>query len=394
MSSSKCATIILARGGSKGVPGKNLRLVGGISLIGRAVRAGIQATSQAAVYVSTDEGAIADEARLHGARIIERPADLSGDGASSEAGWLHALPLIRADFPSLERLVFLQCTSPFIKGTDIDDCVKAMLDVEAACALSVVEDHSFLWGLDSQGRGVGQNHDHTQQRKRRQDLPPQFRENGAIYCVNAAAFEATGQRFCGPVALCPVDQPPLEIDSFADLDLASVMAHSVDQSGIDTATLKDIRALVMDFDGVHTDNLVLTDQDGRETVRTSRSDGMGLAELKRRTDIHHLIVSKERNPVVLARAAKLKIEVQSAVDDKVAALDLWLTDHGLDWSQMLYVGNDINDAPAMRKAGLAACPSDSHSDILGLAQWILPQPGGHGALRHICDTLVALHDPT
>jgi N-acylneuraminate cytidylyltransferase len=186
----------------------------------------------------------------------------------------------------------------------------------------------------------------------------------------------------------------LEIDSFADLDLASVMAHSVDQSGIDTATLKDIRALVMDFDGVHTDNLVLTDQGGRETVRTSRSDGMGLAELKRRTDIHHLIVSKERNPVVLARAAKLKIEVQSAVDDKVAALDLWLTDHGLDWSQMLYVGNDINDAPAMRKAGLAACPSDSHSDILGLAQWILPQPGGHGALRHICDTLVALHDPT
>ena len=389
MSSAQSATVILARGGSKGVPHKNLRVVGGVSLIGRAVRAGLQAQSQAAVYVSTDDRAIADEARLHGARIIDRPVDLSGDGASSEAGWLHALPLIRADFPKLGQLVFLQCTSPFIKGSEIDACVQAMLEAGAACALSVVEDHSFLWGLDAQGRGIGQNHDHTKQRKRRQDLPPQYRENGAIYCVDAAAFEATGQRFCGTVALCPVDQPALEIDSLADLDLASVMAQSIDQNGVDPAALKNIRALVMDFDGVHTDNMVLTDQDGRETVRTSRGDGMGLAELARHTDIKRLIVSKERNPVVLARAAKLGIEVQAAIDDKVAALDLWLTEQGLEWSQMLYIGNDINDAAAMRKAGLSACPSDAHGDILRLAHWVLPQPGGRGALRHLCDTLVA-----
>lgn len=392
MSSDQCATVILARGGSKGVAGKNLRPVAGVSLIGRAVRAGVQATSAGAVYVSTDDDAIAAEARRHGACIIERPADLSGDTASSEAGWLHALPRLRADLPDLKHLVFLQCTSPFITGADIDACLQAMHDADAACALSVVEDHSFLWGLDAQGRGTGQNHDHTTQRQRRQDLPPQYRENGAIYCVDAAKFEATGQRFCGPVALCPVNQPPLEIDSMADLELASVMAQSVDQSGIAPDALKQVRALVMDFDGVHTDNLVMTDQNGVETVRTSRGDGMGLGELARRTDIKRLIVSKERNPVVLARAAKLGIEVQGAVDDKVAALDLWLTTQGLDWTQMLYVGNDINDAPAMQKAGLAACPSDSHNDVLGLAQWILPHPGGRGALRHLCDVLVAAHD--
>lgn len=393
MPSHQCATVILARGGSKGVPGKNLRVVGGVSLIGRAVRAGVQANSQAAVYVSTDDDAIADEARRYGARIITRPADLSGDGASSEAGWLHALPLIRAELPELQDLVFLQCTSPFIKGSDIDDCIAAMHKAKAACALSVVEDHSFLWGLDQDGCGMGQNHDHTQQRKRRQDLPPQYRENGAIYCVDAKAFEATGQRFCGPVALCPVDQPPMEIDSFADLELAGVLAQTIDNTGIAPAALGRVRALVMDFDGVHTDNLVLTDQDGRESVRTSRGDGMGLAELARRTDILRLIVSKERNPVVLARAAKLGIEVQAAIDDKVGALDTWLAQHNLTWDQMLYIGNDINDAAPMAKAGLAACPSDSHPDVIGIAQWILPQPGGRGALRHLCDVLVAHHDP-
>jgi N-acylneuraminate cytidylyltransferase len=393
MPSQTNATVILARGGSKGVPGKNMRPVGGVSLIGRAVRAGMQARSQAAVYVSTDDASVAAEARRFGARVIDRPADISGDTASSEAGWLHALPLIRADLPDLEHLVFLQCTSPFITGTDIDACMAALQDAGAACALSVVEDHSFLWGLDADGRGTGQNHDHTTQRKRRQDLPPQYRENGAIYCVNVAAFEATGQRFCGPVALCPVDQPPLEIDSLADLGLAGIIAHTRTHTGIATDTLRKIRALVMDFDGVHTDNLVFTDQNGTESVCTSRGDGMGLSELARRTDIRRLIVSKERNPVVLARAAKLSIEVMTSIDDKVTALDAWLADQGLTWDQMIYVGNDINDTAPMIRAGLAACPSDAHGDVLGLAQWILPYPGGRGALRHLCDVLTDAHDP-
>ena len=388
-----CATVILARGGSKGVPGKNMRPVGGVSLIGRAVRAAMQANSQAAVYVSTDDAGIAAQARLFGARIIDRPADISGDTASSEAGWLHALPLMRADLPALTHLTFVQCTSPFITGGDIDACLAALLEAGAACSLSVVEDHSFLWGLDADGRGVGQNHDHTQQRKRRQDLPPQYRENGAIYCVDAAAFEATGQRFCGPVALCPVDQPPLEIDSITDLELASVMANTREHSGVSMDALKRVRVLVMDFDGVHTDNLVITAQDGTESVTTSRGDGMGLAELARRTDVLRLIVSKERNPVVLARAAKLGIDVMAAIDDKVGALDTWLAEQGLTWEQMLYIGNDINDAAPMKKAGLAACPADAHADVLSLAQWILPHPGGRGALRQLCDVLVDAHDP-
>jgi len=367
MTQQRSATVILARGGSKGVPGKNLRPVGGVPLIARAVRAALAASTQSAVYVT-------------------RPAEISNDSASSEAGWLHALPLLRADFPDLSQLVFLQCTSPFISGADIDACVAAKLDANAACSLSVVEDHSFLWTLDASGLGTGQNHAHTEQRKRRQDLPPQYRENGAIYCVDAQAFEATGQRFCGPVALCPVDQPPLEIDSFADLALANVMAPRAGAPS--TEALSQIKALVMDFDGVHTDNLVLTDQDGRESVRTSRGDGMGLAELHRRTDIKRLIVSKERNPVVLARAAKLGIEVSAAVDDKVAMLDAWLAQQGLSWAQMLYVGNDINDAGPMGKAGLSACPSDAHAAVLPLADWVLTQAGGRGALREICDALI------
>lgn len=388
-SSETIVCIILARGGSKGVPGKNLRPVGGVSLVGRSVRAARQAGLVTQVYVSTDDAAIAAEARVHGAEVIDRPAEISGDTASSEAGWLHGLDVAKAQVGAVDRLVFLQCTSPFTTGGDIDACLTAQSQQGADCALSVIPDHSFLWGVDGDGFGRGTNHDETKQRQRRQDLPSQYCESGAIYCVDAAAFAKTGQRFCGTVALCPVDHPAVEIDTLADFELCSQIAQT---RGVPELTdrLQAIRAVVMDFDGVHTDNLVLTDQNGIETVRTSRGDGMGLGLLRDSGTHHLMILSKERNPVVTKRAEKLQIEVYQAVDDKVRALRDWLAARDLGWDQLLYVGNDVNDLEAMAHAGISACPSDSHVAVLGQADWILPHKGGQGALRSLCDTLLAL----
>ena len=181
--------VLLARGGSKGISGKNLRRVGRNSLVARSVLAAREASRVAAVYVSTDDAAIAREAAAFGARIIDRPADISGDTASSESGWLHALGPIRNDFPNVDRLVFLQCTSPFTTGADIEGCLDVMEAHDAACALSVLEDHSFLWRWSEDGSGTGVNHDEKVQRPRRQDLAPAFKENGAIYCVRVADFE-------------------------------------------------------------------------------------------------------------------------------------------------------------------------------------------------------------
>ena len=388
----RTACVILARGGSKGVPGKNLLPVAGVSLIGRSVRAGRAATGVGGVYVSTDDADIAAEARRFGATVIDRPAELAGDTASSESGWLHAVPIIRAAQPNLDTLVFLQCTSPFTTGADIDGCLSAMLDQNAACALSVIADHGFLWTTDADGFGTGVNHDHLQQRKRRQDLPPQYLENGAIYCVDAAAFERTGQRFCGPVALHAVDHPPVEIDTLQDFELCTRIALGRQTQEVSADRLHQIRAVVMDFDGVHTDNLVFTDQHGTETVRTSRGDGMGLSMLRDTGRWQLMIMSKERNPVVVARAKKLKIEVFHAVDDKVAALGDWLAQRNLGWEALLYVGNDVNDLGALKHAGVSVCPSDAHPTVLGAVDWILPQPGGKGALRSLCDHLLAI-DP-
>lgn len=381
------ACIILARGGSKGVPGKNLRKIGGVSLIGRSVRAARAASKVTAVYVSTDDVAIAREAEFYGALIIHRPEELSGDMATSEEGWLHAIEIIREDLPNLEKVVFLQCTSPFTRGDDIDCCLTQMEILEADCAISVLENHSFLWRQDNDKYGVGINHDEGEHRKRRQDLEPQYCESGAIYCVKLESFLLMRNRFCGKVALYQVDHPAIEVDTPQDLTLCSQIAQYNDHCEINSARLAGIKAIVMDFDGVHTDNSVITDQNGLESVCTSRGDGMGIAILRDSGRYHMMILSKERNDVVLKRAKKLQLDALHGIDDKVDALDFWLGDLDLNWCDLLYIGNDVNDLKAMKRAGLSACPMDAHTEVLSIADWILPKPGGRGALRALADII-------
>lgn len=379
--------ILLARGGSKGVPHKNLRRVGGLSLVARSVLAARNAERVSAIYVSTDDAEIAAEARSFGASVIERPADLSDDLATSESGWLHALSEIRLKRPEVANLVLLQCTSPFTTGADIDAALEVMEARDASCALSVVPDHGFLWSLDAKGYGQGVNHDHASQRKRRQDLPPKFRESGAFYCVKVADFEEVGQRFCGPVAVSPVNHPPVEIDTLEDLAICDAIAARSPPPAPANERLRAIKALVMDFDGVLTDDHAYVDQNGIESVMVSRSDGLGLESLRKASAIEMLILSKERNPVVSRRAEKLKIACLQAQDEKSVALDKWLISKNLTWDDVLYLGNDVNDLPPMRLAGLSACPVDAHYHVRSEAMWVLPQTGGDGFVRAVCDVL-------
>ncbi|AVX06124.1 pseudaminic acid cytidylyltransferase (plasmid) [Maritalea myrionectae] len=381
--------VILARGGSKGVKNKNLRRVGGISLVGRSIIAAKNAAMIERVFVSTDSPTIASEAEKFGAKIIWRPNSLSNDQATSESGWLHALGFIQEQYGRPENLVFLQCTSPFTSGAEIDGCLQKMFDTQSACAISVIPSHGFIWRENEDGFGVGVNHDEAAPRQRRQDLPPEFVESGAIYVVKTKEFSLKRSRFCGPVGLYQVDHPAIEIDTEEDLWLAQMVVIRGAGPLPPVQKLDDIKVLAMDFDGVHTDNTVFIDQNGNEIVQASRGDGMGIERLKAINNIKLLIVSKEKNSVVTKRAAKLGIEVYHAIDDKVEALNSWLEKNNCTWCEMLYVGNDINDIEAMQHAAISACPNDAHPSVLQTVDWVLPYSGGRGAIRFLCDTLTS-----
>lgn len=146
--------------------------------------------------------------------------------------------------------------------------------------------------------------------------------------------------------------------------------------------IRKIRLVVSDFDGVMTDNRVLVDENGKESVMVSRADGQGINTL-RELGIEVVILSTETNGVVTARAKKLGVVCIQSVNDKGKALSEYCVSQSIDLSQTAYIGNDINDYGAMKMAGLKIAPKDAYSEIKDVADIVTETMGGFGVIREI-----------
>lgn len=215
--------IVPARGGSKGVRGKNLQEVGGKSLIGRTVTTA--AACVQTVVVTTDCPDIAAEAERHGAVIVERPAALAEDATTSEVALLHALDNCSPG----EWFAFLQCTSPFLTVEDLGATIAPVRDGAADVAFTAADFHGHIWG-SCDSRMVGVNFDaYHSATLPRQARPKQWLETGAAYAIRTDRFRETGCRFFGHVV--PVECDPLravDIDTPGDLALARALAPILD----------------------------------------------------------------------------------------------------------------------------------------------------------------------
>lgn len=148
------------------------------------------------------------------------------------------------------------------------------------------------------------------------------------------------------------------------------------------------KAIVFDFDGVFTDNRVGITENGEEFAICSRSDGLGISQLKR-LNIPLLILSTETNPIVEHRARKLGIECIYGVKNKINILKEWIRKNNIN-RPIMYMGNDINDSECLSFADIAVLPSDAHSDVVPFADIVLCRKGGNGAVRELCDFIVKL----
>ncbi|OEV11671.1 N-acylneuraminate cytidylyltransferase [Streptomyces nanshensis] len=397
--------MIPARGGSKGVPAKNLATVGGDPLVVRAVRACLGADLVTDVAVSTDDDAIAAAARAAGAQVVQRPREIAGDTATSEAAVLHAVDVCesRTGVP-VDAVLLVQCTSPFLTREDVDAVAGAVVEGGADSALTVAPFHGFVWrdGADADagtgaapaGRlpdatgGFGVNHDKSF-RPRRQDRPQDLLETGAAYAMDAAGFRKAGHRFFGRTE--PVRTDParvLEVDDPHDLARARALAPLLDAPRPRALPgREDVDAVVLDFDGTQTDDRVLIDSEGRELVAVHRGDGLGIAAL-RRDGLELLILSTEQNPVVAARARKLRIPVLHGIDRKDLALKQWCEEQGIEPERVLYAGNDVNDLPCFNLVGWPVAVAGAHEAVREAARAITRERGGEGAIREIASWLL------
>ncbi|MEU0049804.1 N-acylneuraminate cytidylyltransferase [Streptomyces sp. NPDC006184] len=388
--------VIPARGGSKGVPAKNLAPVGGVPLVARAVRECRAARLVTDVVVSTDDQAIAAAAREAGAEVVLRPAVIAGDTATSEAAVLHAMDTHEAlHGAAVDVVLLVQCTSPFLVREDVDGVAAAVAEAGADTAVTVAAFHGFVWrdGQDTADAaggtgGHGVNHDKSF-RPRRQDRPQDLLETGAAYAMDAAGFRTHQHRFFGRTELVRTDPARvLEIDDPHDLARARALAplFDADRPGA-LPTADDIDAVVLDFDGTQTDDRVLIDSDGREFVAVHRGDGLGVAAL-RRSGLKLLILSTEQNPVVAARARKLRVPVLHGIDRKDLALKQWCEEQGIAPERVLYVGNDVNDLPCFALVGWPVAVASAHDVVRGAARAVTTVPGGDGAIREIASWIL------
>lgn len=163
--------------------------------------------------------------------------------------------------------------------------------------------------------------------------------------------------------------------------------------------LKNIHTIVFDFDGVFTNNKVWVDEDGKETVRCDRSDGLGFDLLRNfinhnKCPVEIFILSKEKNKVVSQRAKKLKIACHQGVSDKLKYLNQLLSKRFPNnknyFAGLIYLGNDLNDFSVMDCAGFAVAPSDAHSKIIEIADIVYKERGGDGFVRAFIEDLLGI----
>lgn len=396
----KVLAVVPARGGSKSIPRKNLRPFAGHPLLAYSVAAALQASRVTRVIVSTDDEEIAEAGRRYGAEVpFLRPAHLAQDDTPDEPVFEHILrELENREGYRPEIVVHLRPTSPLRPPGLVDGAVDLLRGQPSADSVRGVvpsgQNPYKMWRIGADGALEPLLSDIPEGYNRpRQSLPPTFWQTGHIDAIRRETI-LDKHSMTGDVIW------PLLIDSAysADIDTRRDWdrAENLAASGLDIVRPgpaprglpATIRLVVLDFDGVLTDNRVWVDGEGRESVAAHRGDGWGLAELRRR-GIAVVVLSTETNPVVAARCRKLGLPFRQGEADKAAALRQLLSEHGVAGAEAVYLGNDVNDVPCFPLVGCAFVVADAHPAARAAADRSLSQPGGAGAVRELCDVIVA-----
>lgn len=397
--------LIPARGGSKGIPRKNIRSFAGYPLIAWSIAAAKESSHITRIIVSTDDEKIASVAKEWGAEApFLRPAEISQDNTTDLPVFEHALKWLEdVEGYRPDVVIQLRPTSPLRPKGMIDSAIRILQDhKDADCVRGVVaagQNPFKMWRFEGEDRpliqllevdGIKEPYNAP-----RQILPPVYWQTGHIDAIRTSTI-SDKKSLTGDVIY------PLVIDSkyTVDIDTLSDWSkyESVIYSGLDVVSPgkgrkkmpETIQLIICDFDGVVTDNSVITDQDGKESVLASRSDSMHIKTLKEK-GIDFMILSSEPNPVVQARALKMGVESIHGVgmQDKGRVMREVLEKKNIKAENVIYIGNDLNDLPCFEIAGWSVAVADAYPEVIRVADFVLTKKGGHGAIRELCELVIS-----
>lgn len=396
--------LIPARGGSKGIPHKNIRSFAGYPLIAWSIAAAKRSSLVTRVIVSTDDEEIMTVAREWGAETpFLRPSELAQDHTTDLPVFEHALKWLE-DMEGYrpEVVVQLRPTSPIRPKTMVDDAIRILLNHEDAdCVRGVVpagQNPFKMWRFNGEGKPLNPLLDveglPEPYNAPRQILPPVYWQTGHIDAIRVSTITRK-KSLTGNVIYPLVIDPKytVDIDTLADWAKYEALVYSglemVSPGNPRRPMLETIKMIICDFDGVVTNNLVLTDENGKETVSASRSDSMHIKTLREK-GIEVMILSSEPNPVVMARAKKMGVEAMHGIgmQDKGRVMREVLEQKNVKAETVVYIGNDLNDLPCFEIAGWSVAVADAYPEVIRAADFVLTKTGGHGAIRELCEMVL------
>lgn len=372
--------LIPLRGGSKSIPLKNIKPIAGKPLCAWVLEAASDAIGPSNVYVSTESKEIANVINelQPEVNIIERPAELASDTASTESVMLHFTENVE-----FNTLITLQATSPATTADDIQKAISLFAANNYDSLLTGVRNKRFFWTDD--GKAVNYDPDN---RLLRQDIEGWIMENGAFYITSSDILRQNKCRLGGKIGIYEMGpETAVEIDEPGDW--SEVDRYLLGRKRAAAKKLiKDIKLLAVDVDGTLTDAGIYYSANGEELKKFNTRDAQGLAMIREK-GIEVAIITKENSLIVTARAKKLKIDrCHIGIDDKIGCLKTICKELKISLDNVAYVGDDVSDLECMRSAGFTACPSDATEPIRKISHYICNNSGGADAVREVCELLI------
>jgi len=406
--SNKTIAFIPVRGGSKSIPYKNIKNICGKPLVIWTIEAALFASDIDEVVISTDSDLIEQTIeeyfnlnkndRLTKLKIYRRNAENATDEATTESAMLEY-----AHNNQFTTIVLIQATSPLLTTEDINLGIDKYHNKGFDSILSVVRQKRFIWNHIDNTNTVKPHNYQIDKRPRRQEYDGFIVENGALYITSRELLLNTGQRISGNIGYIEMpEETYFELDEQSDWiiveellklrngisDNTNIVSTNSDNVDI-SSKAKNIKLFAMDCDGVLTDAGMYYSANGNELKKFNTKDGMGI-RLLHEAGITTAIITGEDTQIVKNRAAKLNIkEVHLGANNKVAVMEAICDKFGYKFSEIAFIGDDINDLQLLKRVGLSFTVADGHQELKKIVDYQTTRIGGHGAVREAIDLILA-----
>ncbi|XP_019371210.1 PREDICTED: N-acylneuraminate cytidylyltransferase [Gavialis gangeticus] len=375
------AALVLARGGSKGIPLKNIKPLAGLPLLGWVLRAAVDAKVFQSVWVSTDHDEIENVAKQFGAQVHRRSSEVSKDSSSS----LETIAEFLHHHPEIDIVGNIQATSPCLHPTHLIKVARMIQKEGYESVFSVVKRYQFRWHKNKNGV-LEPDNVNPAKRCRRQDWSGELYENGSFYFATRQIIES-GCLQAGKMDYFEMGAE-LSVDIDVDIDWPIAEQRVMRYGYFGKEALHKVKWLVCVVDGCLTDGHVYVSEDQKEMISYNFKDAVGI-ELLRERGVKVLLIS-ERNCSKTLSAMKLNCDVEVSVKNKLQVVEDWRKKKRLCWKEVAYLGNEESDVECLKKAGTSGAPADACTAAQHAVGFICKCSGGRGAIREFAEHILLL----